>query len=156
MNIDKFGRMSFDLHKTGGHTSHALGDVSVSDAALDVQSRQVTNVASPNDPSDAVNKAYVDNTAMSLQKELDKLKYRMSGWDDHILEIYGRESNFVKMQEWDELFKEDFLDEKNKLINSLLDLISGKIKRPSSVETSDVEKINKIELLAVLEAWRAK
>jgi len=156
MNIDKFGRMSFDLHKKVGHASSALGDVSVSDAALDVQSRKVTNVSSPNDPSDAVNKAYVDNTALSLQNQLDKLKYSMSGWDDHILKIYGRESNFVKMQEWDELFKEDFLDEKNKLINCLLDLISGKIKKTSPLESSDLEKINKIELLAVLEAWRGK
>jgi hypothetical protein len=156
MNVDKFGRMSFDLQRKGGHESHSTYDLSVSNAALDAQTRKVINVATPNDPSDAANKAYVDNTMLFIQNEIQSLKRRVDGFDDHILQIYASEKNYIKMQDWDELFKEDFLQEKDKLIKCLLDLISGKIKRPAKFESADLEKINKTELLAILEAWRGK
>lgn len=166
--MDKFGRMSWHVHTKSGMGFR--DDVTVNDAALDVNSRIIKNVGSPTEPADAVNKRYVDAMVFStknevnrpyvdekmssLQKELKSLKDTMSRWDDHILKIYGRESNFLKMQDWDELFKEAIQDEKNKVTQSLLDLISGKIKRPSALENTDSDKISKIELLAVLEAWQ--
>jgi hypothetical protein len=156
MNVDKFGRMSFDLHRKGGHESHSTYDLSVSNAALDAQTRKVINVATPNDPNDAVNKAYVDNIILLMQNEIKTLNRRIDGFDDHILQIYASEKNYIKMQDWDELFKEDLLEEKDKLIKCLLDLISGKIRRPSKFESADLEKINKTEVLAILEAWREK
>jgi hypothetical protein len=156
MNIHKFGHTSFEMHKKGGHSLSSASDLSVSNAALDVQNRKVTNVASPNDPKDAANKTYVDNAIFSMRKEIQVIKYHMEGFDDHILQIFGRETNYLKMQDWDELFKEDFLEEKNKLIQCLLDLISGKISRPPLFDSTDLEKINKAELLAVLESWREK
>jgi len=156
MNIHKFGHTSFEMHKKGGHSLSAAGDLIVSGAVLDVQNRKITNVASPNNPNDAASKSYVDNAIFSLRKDIQIVKYHMEGFDDHILQIFGRETNYLKMQDWDELFKEDFLEEKNKLIKCLLDLISGKISRPSVHDSTDLEKINKAELLAVLESWREK
>lgn len=156
MNVDKFGNIGFSLHRKGGHRSSSKFDLSKSDAALDAQRQKVINVATPNEPSDAANKAYVDNTTLFMQNEMKDLKYRMAGWDQHVLDIYAYFTNFIKTEEWDQFFKQDLLEEKNKLIECLLDLISGKIKRPSQFESTDLEKINKTELLAILEAWREK
>jgi hypothetical protein len=58
------------------------------------------------------------------------------------------------VQNWDKLFKEAMLDEKNKLIQCLYDLCSGKIKHPSELGNSDPSKLDKLELKAVLEEWR--
>ena len=168
--MDKFGRMNWHFYTKSG-----LGyseDVTVNDTMLDVKTRIIKNIGSPTEPTDAVNKqyvdailfrshnevsrSYVDDKISSLKKEINDLVHAIKKLDVHMLKINGLESNFVSYEEVEKLIKDEFLIEKSKLIGCLRDLISGKIKRPSRLENSDVAKIDKTELEAVLEGWRGK
>jgi regulator of RNase E activity RraB len=158
MNIDKFGSTSVNSHSKGGL---GMDFVCMSEEEYEKNSGN-TNICSPTESSDTALKAYVDHKTVLLQQELyhevEKMKQRFDGMQDFYekfwQDVIGRDATYITTTEWHELFKEEIKHQKNKLINSLLDLISGKIKKTSPLEDKDPEKIYKLELLAVLEEWR--
>lgn len=165
--MDKFGRMSFDYLGKGGLQ---LSGSKSSKASVDSGIQNITNINNPTQPADAANKAYVDQKVIAMQLDIQKtlkdqndehdfqirsIKRLMDGFDDHVQQSFARESILVKVPDWYELFKDEIKHEKNKLINSVLDLISGKIEKPLPLGNTDPAYINKLELLAVLEAWRS-
>jgi len=147
MNMDKFGGMRVHSHTKFG----VLGDITgISN------DRNYMNNASANTDKDS--KLYIDEKVSFLGEEIKLNTRRLDSFrdamQDNFQDLYRRESFYLKEQDWEELFKERIEEEKSKLIQSLLDLISGKIRRPAPNGEQESEKINQIELLAILEAWR--
>jgi hypothetical protein len=113
----------------------------------------------PYTAAEAEMKNKIDTKLLSLEsvtKDLEtRLELLLLNVQDKFQDLYERESQYMKILDCDELIKEAIYEEKNNLIQSLLDLISGKIRKDSHPGTdSNTDTINKIELLAVLEAWR--
>jgi hypothetical protein len=145
MNIDKFGGMHV-------HSHTKFGGMDVTGISND---RDYVTAAVNTDKD---SKLYIDQKFSFLQEEIKVNTRRLDTFrddiTDHFLDLYRRETFYLKSEDFIELFKEHIDKEKDKLIQSLLNLVSGKIRRPVPNGEQESEKINQIEVLALLEAWR--
>jgi hypothetical protein len=153
MNMDKFCRMHIHHQRKAG-LGNMLDAENIINEDIDVKSHQIKNLGTPTDPTDAANKAYIDACMFTFEDRTRRVEFNYNGLEEHVRKMWAYESNLVKQTDFYELFKDEIKFEKNKLINALHELISGKIGKASILGETNPETLNKLDLQAILEKWR--
>lgn len=163
--MDKFGKMHMQ-HST----KNGIGlrtDLSISDEALDLKRRRIQNIGKPRELADAVDKEYVDSISFTSntyvdrkaslwQAEVENMNRIIKGIQQTIQKIYEHDKKYLKLQDWEGLFKEEIKKEKQHLLQALRDIIIRKKTKTPAHKSTDEKILNEAELFELFEIWQDK